>query len=101
MSSRKDRKLGAISGAAGADSSPESVGRMQSATAVAGRSRQGRETRSSDRQDQPGEPGREDWHDALARQLFYEQIPQAGGFVAYNRGALSVHSSLLNVLLHD
>jgi hypothetical protein len=23
------------------------------------------------------------------------------GFVAYNRGALSVHSSLLNVLLHD
>ena len=23
------------------------------------------------------------------------------GFVAYNRGGLSVHSSLLNVLLHD
>lgn len=45
-------------------------------------------------------PGRDDRHDALARSLFLNKFRKLR-FVAYNRDALSVHSSLLNVLLHD
>jgi len=38
-------------------------------------------------------------HYACAHKLLYESLPQ-DGFIHYN-GCLEVHSSLLNVLLHD
>jgi CRP-like cAMP-binding protein len=68
--------------------------------AAARRYRQGRETRSGDRQDQSGEPRRDGRHNTLARQLFMNKFRKLG-FVAYNRGRLSVRSSLLDVLLQD
>jgi hypothetical protein len=38
-------------------------------------------------------------HDAVADQLLHEQIRKLG-FIEYN-GSLKVHSSLLNVIVHD
>jgi hypothetical protein len=56
-------------------------------------------TRANHRQGQPGDARGDDRYDALPRELFYEQISKLG-LIAYN-GRIEIHSSLLNVVLHD
>ena len=68
MSSREDYKPGLISVRQVLISS-ESAWR---GFAAARRFREGQETRSGDRKDQPGERGRDNRHDALAGQLFLQ-----------------------------
>jgi len=43
--------------------------------------------------------GRNDWHNPITRQLFYESV-QKVGLIKYN-GGLQVHSSFLNMVLHE
>jgi CRP/FNR family transcriptional regulator, cyclic AMP receptor protein len=61
--------------------------------------RQGRQTGAYRGKVQSGNPGGDDWHDPIARELFHEQVRKLG-FVTYN-GRLEVHNSLLNVILYD
>jgi len=99
MPPREGHKPGPVSVAAGADISPENVRRTQSAAVAAGRSR-GRESQSGDRQNQ-GESLAEMVGTTRSRVSFFMNKFRKLGFVAYNRGALSVYSSLLTVLLQD
>ena len=50
--------------------------------------------------DQPGNAGRHDRHHALARQLLHEQIPPSR-LHRIQRQHCEVHTSLLNMVLHD
>ena len=58
-----------------------------------------RQAGAGDSQDQPGNPGGDGGHHPRQSQFLHEQVPQAG-LHQYN-GGLEVHSSLLNVILHD
>jgi CRP/FNR family cyclic AMP-dependent transcriptional regulator len=62
-----------------------------------------RQTRAGDSQNQPGDAGRDRRHYALQSQLFHEPLPQTGLHSIQRQitGGLEVHSSLLNVILHD
>ena len=40
------------------------------------------------------------WYDALADQFLHEQVSQLG-FIEYGDGGLKVHTSLVNVIVHD
>jgi len=74
---------------------------MQSATAVAGRSRKGRETREAVIAKISQESLAEMIGKTRSHVSFFMNKFRKLGFAAYNRGGLSVHRSLLNVLLHD
>jgi hypothetical protein len=55
-------------------------------------------------QDQPADFGRNGRYHPFARQLFHEPVQEIGLHSHYGggeEGGLQVHSSLLNVVLHD
>jgi hypothetical protein len=60
---------------------------------------QKRKTGERSSQDQSGDAGGDDRHKPLADQLLYEPV-QKTGLYSHN-GGLQVHTSLLNVVLHD
>jgi CRP-like cAMP-binding protein len=60
---------------------------------------QGGQARTDDRQDQPGDACRDDRNDTVRVSFFMNKFRKLG-FIDYN-GGIEVHSSLLNVVLHD
>jgi hypothetical protein len=51
------------------------------------------------RENRPGDACGDDWNDPVRVSFFMNRFRQLG-FIAYN-GGIEVHSSLLNVVLHD
>ena len=71
------------------------------AAAAAREFRQGGQAGADRRKDQPGDARRDDRHDAIARQPFYEQLGGNWGSLNTIEGHLEVHSSLLSVVLNE
>ena len=55
---------------------------------------------TGDSEDQSGNTGGNDRNNPIASQLLHEQIPQVSG-LSITTGGMQVHSSLLNIVLHD
>jgi hypothetical protein len=55
--------------------------------------------RACDSEGQPGDSGRDGRHDEVAGEFFMNKFRKLG-FIDYN-GRLEVHSSLLNMVLHE